>query len=109
MLKIELTPEEIRYLRSQSESRQQLFFETVPETELDSIIAQIRNTDIPETASGLVENFASRESSRVAEIINAKTAAAQEIGPLPPIADPERRKAASLNNLLFADTYFKLL
>lgn len=107
MLTIELTPDEIRYLRLQSESRQQLFFEDIPETELDGIIAQIRGTAVEtQSAQGLVENYASRESARVSEIINAKTAAGQEIGPLHPVANPERRDRASRNNILFAETYF---
>lgn len=85
-----------------------MFFEKIPEAELDGIIAQIRGfTERQPTGSALIENYASRESARVSEIINAKTAAAQEIGPLPPIANPDRRKSASENNLLFADTYFK--
>ena len=47
------------------------------------------------------------ESERVAGYINAKTAAAQEIGPLPDIGNPQRRERCERDNLLFAETYFK--
>lgn len=77
--------------------------------EVDEFLQDLRQFERSQqpTASGLIENFASKESARVSEIINAKTAAAQEIGPLPSIANPDRRKRAAENNLLFADTYFK--
>lgn len=88
------------------------FLETIPDDLLDQVVAELEEdpesvrseeaTDGP----GLGANYASERSRRAAEIINAKTAAAQEIGPLSEIADPARRKAASARNLLFADTYF---
>lgn len=75
----------------------------MPDDLVDEVAAEI---DGP-LVEGAGANYAAERSARNAEAINAKTAAAQEIGPLPQIANPARRKAASENNLLFADTYFK--
>jgi len=86
-----------------SESELHEFLETVPDDLVDEVAAEI---DGP-LVEGAGANYAAERSARNAEAINAKTAAAQEIGPLPQIANPARRKAASENNLLFADTYFK--
>lgn len=89
-------------MRSLSESLQGEFLETLPEDELLSVLIQLRSAIVVEPA----ENFAQDRSARNAEAINAKTAAAQEIGPLPAVLDPVRRAKASVNNILFAETYF---
>jgi hypothetical protein len=89
-------------LRSLSESLQGEFLETLPEDELLSVLDQLRSATVVEPAA----NFAEDRSARNAQAINAKTAAAQEIGPLPAVKDPDRRAKASVNNLLFAETYF---
>jgi hypothetical protein len=101
-LTLVLTPEEILYLRSLSESLQGEFLETLPEDELLSVLDQLRSATVVEPAA----NFAEDRSARNAQAINAKTAAAQEIGPLPAVKDLDRRAKASVNNLLFAETYF---
>lgn len=54
----------------------------------------------------LTPNYKNDRSRYNAERINAQTAAAQELGPLPDIADPQRRQRCSQDNLLFAETYF---
>lgn len=79
------------------------FWSKIHPKHIDSIAEQIAAHGISRSGA----DYANERSARNAEIINAKTAAAQEIGPLPPIANPDRRKSASENNLLFADTYFK--
>ena len=61
-----------------------------------------RQTDGVDYAS----DFAQNRSNKNAEAINAKTAASQEIGPLPDIANQQRRERASAENLNFAETYF---
>lgn len=75
------------------------FLRAIPEHLLSSVAAEIDGAE----ESG---NYADSQSAKVAAIQNAKTAAAQEIGPLPPPKDPERRKRCSEYNLLFAETYF---
>lgn len=52
-------------------------------------------------------NYKNARSQYNAERINAQTAAAQEVGPLPDVADIQRRKQCAQDNLLFAETYFK--
>lgn len=79
------------------------FWSKIHPEHIDSIAEQIAAHGISRSGA----DYANERSARNAEIINAKTAAAQEIGPLPPIANPDRRKSASENNLLFADIYFK--
>lgn len=90
-----------------SESELSDFLETIPDGLLDDVVAEIDAAPEPSNGPNLGANYAGERSRRAAEVINAKTAAAQEIGPLPAIANPARRRAASQNNLLFADTYFK--
>ncbi len=87
---------------SLSESEQLDFWSSLPAEVYDSFLEQIAGP--VDYRSGA--DFAAERSARNAAAINAKTAIAQEIGPLPAIADPERRKAASENNILFAETYF---
>ena len=103
MLTIELTSEEISHLLSLSESEQEEFWSSIPETEFDGVIAQIAQNG--SGASGA--DYASERSAKNAQVINAKTAAAQEIGPLHDVADPQRRERCAADNLLFAETYFK--
>ena len=103
MLTIELTSEEISHLLSLSESEQEEFWSAIPESEFDSVISQIARAS--NGVSGA--DYAAARSAKNAEIINAKTAASQEIGPLPDVANPQRRERCSKDNLLFAETYFK--
>ncbi len=104
-----LTPDELRFIRSLNESELAEFLTSLPADSLDSVVEQITGTDehwpVAETVDP-VQNFAENRSARNAAAINAKTAAAQEIGPLPPVANPERRERCRGNNLLFAETYF---
>jgi hypothetical protein len=58
------------------------------------------------TREPLRGNYADERSARNAAAINSRTAAAQEIGDLPFVAEPRRRGEASRSNILFADTYF---
>lgn len=88
---------------SLSESEQEEFWSAIPESEFDSVISQIARA-----SSGVSgADYAAARSAKNAEIINAKTAASQEIGPLPDVANPQRRERCSKDNLLFAETYFK--
>ena len=103
MLTIELTSEEISHLLSLSESEQEEFWSAIPQSEFDSVISQIAQAG--NGASGA--DYASARSAKNAEVINAKTAASQEIGPLHDVADPQRRERCAADNLLFAETYFK--
>jgi len=103
MLTIELTSEEISHLLSLSESEQEEFWSAIPQSEFDSVISQIAQAG--KGASGA--DYASARSAKNAEVINAKTAASQEIGPLHDVADPQRRERCAADNLLFAETYFK--
>ena len=103
MLTTELTSEEISHLLSLSESEQEEFWSAIPESDFDSVIRQIASGG----QSGSGADYAAARSARNAEIINAKTAASQEIGPLPDIVNPQRRERCAADNLLFAETYFK--
>lgn len=108
MLTTEMTSDEIRLLQSLSVSEQEEFFETLEPDEIAEVIALVNGfSDAGTNGPAAGADYASEQVRRVSAIQNAKTAAAQEIGPLPPIANPERRQAASESNLLFADTYFK--
>jgi len=49
---------------------------------------------------------AEKRRRQVADILRAQTAAAQEIAPLPDVADPERREACRLSFRAFCETYF---
>ena len=103
---VQLTTDEIRHLQSLSESELIEFLESLDTNELDSVIGQLSTTQGAATGAELAGNYASERSRKNAEAINAKTAAAQEIGPLPPIADPARRQRCIGSLLEFARTYF---
>lgn len=105
MLTIELTRDEISHLLSLNESEQEEFWSQIPENDFDSVISQIARYDSGSGLSGA--DYASVRSAKNAEVINAKTAASQEIGPLPDIANPQRRERCEADNLLFAETYFR--
>ena len=102
-----LRTNEIDFLQSLSESELAEILQTIPSDEFESVVSQLAASLEIEPSDPATSNYAGDRSRREAERINANTALAQEIGPLPPIADPDRRHAASMNNLLFADTYFK--
>lgn len=99
-----LKPEELLRVRSLSESGLIAFLKTFPTDLLPGVAAQI--DDLPRIEYRDASDYASARSARNAEVINAKTAASQEIGPLPNVKDPQRRERASKDNLLFAETYF---
>ncbi len=80
------------------------YLKQIPDEDLEAVTAEIFAEPEP-TGSGT--DFARSRSDRNAAAINAKTAISQEVGPLPPIADPERRERCRLDNWLFAETYFK--
>ena len=94
----------MRFFLSLNESEQELFLSEFSADEIDAFIAQLQSA--PEQQLAIDGDYASERSAKSAAVINAKTAAAQEVGPLPAPRDPERRKRASENNLLFAETYF---
>lgn len=94
-----LTTDELEHLQSLSESELAEFLETLPTDALDGVIQQLQQRDL----SG---NYASERSRRTAEAINAKTAASQEVGPLPPVANPERRERCRLDLVAFCREYF---
>ena len=99
---------------SMSESGLTQWLETYPLQEQPELLhllkgrsEQRRNQPQKNDPSSLAKSdYASDRSAKAAESINAKTAAAQEIGPLPDIVNPQRRERAALDNLLFAETYF---
>jgi hypothetical protein len=95
-----LTPEELSRLQSLSESELTAFLSSLPDDVLPIIAAEIDGLQF-------TDNYASDRSRRNAEVINAKTAAAQEVGPLPPVANQTRRDRCKQDLLDFALTYFK--
>lgn len=98
-----LSPDEIASLNSLSENELSEFLSSLPAAELESVIQQLS----ARPAVDPVQNFAESRSARNAAVINAKTAAAQDIGPLPAVANPQRRERCAADNLLFAETYFR--
>ena len=103
MLTTELTSDEISLLLSASDSEQEAFWLQIPAEQIDHVIAQIASHG--SGASGA--DYAAQRSAKNAAAINKKTAEAQEIGPLPDVANPQRRERCEADNLLFAETYFK--
>jgi len=98
----DLTTDELAHLRSLNESELAEFLETVDPSDFDLVVGQI--ADEPQEVTG--GNYAEARSARAAAVINAKTAAAQEIGPLPAVVDPQRRERCSRDLELYAMTYF---
>ena len=94
-----LTTEELEHLQSLSESELSEFLEALPTDALDGVIEQL-------TSRELSGNYASERSRKTAEAINAKTAASQEVGPLPPVANPTRREQCRLDLVAFCREYF---
>ena len=86
-------------MQSLSESELSEFLETLPTDALDGVIEQL-------TSRELSGNYASERSRKTAEAINAKTAASQEVGPLPPVANPTRRERCRLDLVTFCREYF---
>jgi hypothetical protein len=101
-----LTTDELQHLQSLNESELSEFLESLPLGELDSVIEQLQGTGQQQSGAELAGNYANERSRKNAEAINAKTAAAQEIGPLPEVANPDRRKRCSESLLAFAREYF---
>jgi hypothetical protein len=99
-----LTPEDVEHLRSLSDYELLDFLDQLPDDEAAAVCALMDSEAA--RSPGLASNYASDRSARNAEVINAKTAAAQEIGPLPDVANPQRRERCTADNLLFAETYF---
>ncbi|MFO0201804.1 MAG: terminase gpA endonuclease subunit [Alphaproteobacteria bacterium] len=95
-----LTPDELSRLQSLSESELTEFLSSLPDDVLPIVAAEIDGLQFQ-------DNYASDRSRRNAEVINAKTAAAQEVGPLPPVANQTRRDRCKQDLLDFALTYFK--
>jgi hypothetical protein len=95
-----LTPDELSRLQSLSESELTEFLSSLPDDVLPIVAAEIDGLQF-------TDNYASDRSRRNAEVINAKTAAAQEVGPLPPVANQTRRDRCKWDLLDFALTYFK--
>ena len=95
----DLTTDELEHLQSLSESELSEFLESLPIDSLDSVIQQLHQREL----SG---NYASERSRKTAEAINAKTAASQEVGPLPPIANPGRRERCKVDLVAFCREYF---
>lgn len=99
-----LTAEEAQRLQSLPASELEAFLVQLPDDVLDDVAREI---DAAAARAGSGENYADTRSARNAAVINAKTAAAQEIGPLPDVANPQRRERCAADNLLFAETYFR--
>ena len=85
---------------SLSDSELEEFFSQISPERVDEICSALAS---PQTLEG---NYASAQSARVAAIQNRKTAAGQEVGPLPDPRDPQRRERCAADNLLFSETYF---
>lgn len=99
-----LTSDEVELLLSLSDSELEEFFSSISPDRINEICAVL---SAPSSLSRIQSgNYSSSQSARVAAIQNLKTAAGQEVGPLPPVADPQRRKRCAADNLLFAETYF---
>ena len=94
-----LKPEELLRLKSLSESELSDFLNSLPDDLLPQVAAEIDGLQF-------TDNYASDRSRRNAEVINAKTAAAQEVGPLPGVVNPDRRESCRLDLVRFALTYF---
>jgi len=94
---------EIEQLLCLSESEQQAFLEGLSESQVRSLVGELERL---QPASGLSDNYASDRSRRNALAINAKTAAAQECGPLPAVADQSRRQRCRTDLRQFCLTYF---
>ncbi len=101
-----LTEEEVGFVLSLRSSDLAEFLSKIPPDEFDAVTEQLIAADEVAPVDP-VQNFAENRSARNAAIINAKTAAAQELGPLPDVANPQRRERCQADNLLFAETYFK--
>jgi len=106
-----LSKSELTLLRSLSKSDLSDFLRAVPADDFDDIASQIVGEpgdweELESEPAVVGSNFAETRAARNAAVINAKTAAAQEIGPLPAVANPDRRARCSANNMLFAETYF---
>jgi len=98
-----LTPAEVSILRSYSESALIDWLKKVDEEDLDAIGDLLNGTGADAVSP---ESAAQIRSAKNAARINAQTAAGQEVGPLPDIANPQRREKCEADNLLFAETYF---
>lgn len=105
MLTTALTSDEVEHLLSLSDSELEEFFSKIPPETVDAICQQLAGG--ASSSGQTFDDYASSRSARNAAVINAKTAASQEIGPLPDIVDPNRRQRCSESNRLFAETYFK--
>ena len=79
------------------------FWSQIPPEHIDSVVQQIATYGTGSSGA----DYASERSAKNAEVINAKTAASQEIGPLRDVANPQRRERCAASNLTFAETYFK--
>ena len=71
--------------------------------QVEAICQQLASLTTSEVQVG---DYASERSARNAAAINARTAAGQEIGPLPEPSDQSRRRKCAADNILFAETYF---
>ena len=90
-----LKPDELLRLKSLSESDLSDFLSNLPDDLMPQVAAEIDGLQFG-------DNYASDRSRRNAEIINAKTAAAQEVGPLPGVVNPDRREACRVDLVRFA-------
>ncbi len=98
-----LTSEDVEHLLSLSDTELEEFFSSISP---DRVAEIARILSEPQTATVRVGDYANSQSAKVAAIQNAKTAAAQEVGPLPDPQSIQRRERASADNLRFAETYF---
>lgn len=98
-----LTPDEIGHLRSLSDFEFSRFLSDLPPEIQTAVSLQVEESAF----DGSATDYAISRSAKNAAVINEKTAQAQEIGPLPDVANPQRRERCAADNLLFAETYFK--
>ena len=96
---VNLTADDREHLQSLSESELAEFLDSLPTDELEHVIQQLQVAE-------LQDNYASERSRRAAEVQNSKTAAAQECGPLPAVADQSRRERCRTDLRQFCLTYF---
>ena len=106
MLTIELKNDEIEHLLSLNDSELATFFEPLKQEDRDRVILMMAECVENSTDDGSALSYADSQVQKVSKIQNAKTAASQEIGPLPEVADPERRARCAASNILSAETYF---
>jgi hypothetical protein len=95
MLQTLLTPEEILYLRSQNESRQEEFLRRIPSHQLQSVILQLKGSPQPQP-----------QAKESAQRVKEHRERAREIGEIPPVSDPVLRAECDASLAVFLKSCF---